>query len=270
MRHRLAAISAGPIVLVAAAAFAAGSGPAASALGAERTLARPGPGAQGPLNALSAKEKAEGWVLLFDGRTTAGWRGYRMKSVPAMWRVVDGTLTCVPTIGGAAAGSPRAENEAVDLVTTKKYHDFDLAFDWKIQHGGNSGVMYRVLETADAPYETGPEYQLLDDPNYPDGKSLLTSAGSVFGLYAIPGHLARPAGRWNHARIIVHDRHVEHWLNGVKAAEYVLGSGDFDKRVADSKFHQWPGFGNADSGYIDLQDHGFNVAFRNIRVRELK
>lgn len=279
MRHRLAAVSAVTIVIAGAGALVVGMGTAAAALRAqERSAAERSGGVgslptgaeQAPTNALTAQQKTTGWVPLFDGTTTSGWRGYRMKTVPAMWKVVDGALTCDPSATGASPGSPKAENEAVDLVTDRKYHDFELVFDWKIQHGGNSGVMYRVAETADAPYETGPEYQVLDDPNYPDGKSLLTSAGSVFGLYAIPRHLARPAGEWNQGRIVVRDAHVEHWLNGVKAAVYVLGSPDFQKRVANSKFHQWPDFGRADSGYIDLQDHGFEVAFRDIRIRELK
>ena len=212
--------------------------------------------AQAP-NALTPREKATGWKLLFDGRTTAGWRGYRKADVPAGWQVRDGALTRV--------------SEAGDLVTREQYGDFDLTFEWRIAPGGNSGVMYHVTEAAGEPYETGPEYQLLDDARFrPDGLSLLTSAGSCFGLYPIPRHLAKAAGEWNHARLRVQNGHVTHWLNGVEAAEYTIGGADWDRRVAGSKFKAWPGFGKATRGFIDLQDHGFEVAFRNVKIRELR
>ncbi len=219
------------------------------------TLAAP-LSAQG-VNTLTAREKAQGWKLLFDGRTTAGWRGYRQQAMPTGWQVRDGNLTRV-----AAAG---------DLVTTDQYESFDLTWDWKIAPGGNSGVMYHVTEAAEEPYETGPEYQLLDDARFrPDGLSLLTSAGACYGLYAIPRHLARPAGEWNHSRLLVDHGRVTHWLNGVKAAAYTIGSPDWDRRVAASKFKQWAGFGKASRGFIDLQDHGSEVAFRNVKIRELR
>jgi len=208
-------------------------------------------------NTLTPREKAAGWKLLFDGRTTAGWRGYRKPALPAGWQVRDGALTRVAPAG--------------DIVTADRYGDFDLEFDWKIAPGGNSGVMYHVTEAGAEPYETGPEYQLLDDARFrPDGLSLLESAGSCYDLYPIPRHLEHPAGEWNHSRLRVEHDHVTHWLNGVKAAEYTLGSPDWDRRVAASKFKAWPGFGKASRGYIDLQDHGFEVAFRNLKIRELR
>lgn len=213
-------------------------------------------GPQAP-NTLTAKERAQGWKLLFDGSSTNGWRGYRRPDMPAGWKARGGALTRV-----AAAG---------DIVTTRQYGDFDLQFDWKVEKGGNSGVMYHVTETATEPYDIGPEYQVLDDANYkPDGESLLTSAGACYGLYPVPEHLANPAGEWNHSRLLVQHGHVSHWLNGMVAAHYMIGSPDWNRRVAASKFKDSPGFGKAPRGYIDLQDHGHLVAYRNIKIRELK
>jgi len=208
------------------------------------------------LNTLTRREKREGWKLLFDGHTTRGWRGYRRPDMPAGWQVRDGALTRVGSAG--------------DIVTTSKYESFDLVFDWRIAHGGNSGLMYHVTEDVPEPYGSGPEYQLLDDPNYPDGRSLLTSAGACYGLYAIPEHLAKPAGQWNHSRLLVQHGRVDHWLNGVLVARYAIGSKDWNDRVAASKFKTWPAFGKADSGFIDLQDHGSGVAFRNLKIKVLR
>lgn len=208
-------------------------------------------------NELTAQERADGWRLLFDGRTTAGWRGYHRQGIPAGWQVREGALTRV-----AAAG---------DIVTTGKFESFDLTWDWKIAPGGNSGVLYHVTEEADEPYESGPEYQILDDArSRPDGLSRLTSAGACYALYPVVRQLAKPAGQWNHSRLLVDRGHVTHWLNGVKAAEYTLGSPDWDRRVAASKFNEWPQFGKAATGFIDLQDHGSEVAYRNLKIRELR
>lgn len=213
------------------------------------------PASSASMNTLTSAEQAQGWRLLFDGKTTNGWHGFRRTDVPAGWQAVDGELRRVAQSG--------------DLVTSEQFQNFDLTFEWKIGYGGNSGVMYHVTDQGNETYETGPEYQLLDDPHYPDGKSLLTSAGSDFGLYAIPRHLAKPANEWNTSRIIVNGAHVEHWLNGVKAVEYDLWSPDWKERVAKSKFRMWPNYGLAKQGYIALQDHEFPVAFRNIKIRVL-
>ena len=208
-----------------------------------------------PLNQLTPAELQAGWELLFDGHSADQWRGYRQKSVPPGWQVVDGTLTRLAPAG--------------DIITKKEYRNFELALEWKIAPGGNSGIMYRVTEAADQTYETGPEMQVLDDARHPDGKSRLTSAGACYGLYPSPAGVVKPAGEWNAVRIVVNGNHVEHWLNGVKVVEYELGSPDWVARVAGSKFHQWPGFGKAARGHIALQDHESVVAYRNIRIREL-
>jgi len=207
-------------------------------------------------NMLTEKEKQDGWRLLFDGSTTNGWRGFKKNSVPDGWKVVDGAITRV--------------GEGGDLITNDEFGNFELALQWKIAPGGNSGIMYRVTEDADATYETGPEMQVLDDAGHPDGKSRLTAAGSCFGLYPSPAGLLKPVGQWNSVRIIVNGNHVEHWLNGTKAVEYELGSPDWRAKVKASKFAQWPGYGRATRGHIAIQDHGDRVAYRGIRVRVLK
>lgn len=207
-------------------------------------------------NVLSSSEKAEGWRLLFDGKTTNGWRNFRKPTISNSWRVIDGSLV-------------RADSAAGDIITTDKFRNFDLALDWKIAPKGNSGIFYRVTEAADVIWNAAPEMQVLDDAGHSDGKDPLTSAGANYGLYPAPRGVVHPAGEWNHARILVNGNHVEHWLNGVKLFEYELGSADWKARVAKAKFHEFPIFGTAPEGHIGLQDHGDHVEYRNIRIRVL-
>jgi hypothetical protein len=204
-------------------------------------------------NTLTSEEEEQGWKLLFDGKTTNGWRGFRQQTTPGGWQVVDGALTRV--------------GEGGDLITRDEFGDFELALEWKVAEGGNSGIMYRVTEDARATYETGPEMQVLDDARHKDGESRLTAAGSAYGLYAAPAGVVKPAGEWNAVRILVRGSHVEHWLNGVKVVEYELGSPDWKAKVEASKFKQWPGYGRAAKGHIALQDHGDRVAYRDIKIR---
>ena len=207
------------------------------------------------MTSLTAEERAAGWRALFDGTTTTGWRGYRRADVPDGWRVVDGAITRVGAGG--------------DLMTTDQFGNFELALEWKVPPGGNSGVFYRVTEEGDQTYFTGPEMQVLDDAGHADGKSRLTSAGSAYGLYPAPAAIVRPAGEWNEARIIANGAHVEHWLNGSKVVEYELWSPDWEQRVKASKFVEWPKYGRAQRGHIAIQDHGDTVAFRNIKIKVL-
>jgi Domain of Unknown Function (DUF1080) len=207
------------------------------------------------LNTLTAAERAAGWRLLFDGRTTDGWRGFKLNSMPDGWKVVDGALT-----RAAAAG---------DILTTQKFKNFELTLEWKISEGGNSGIFYRGSEDEDAIYWTAPEMQVLDDAHHEDGKSRLTSSGADYGLYEAPAGIVKPAGQWNQVRIIVNGRHVEHWLNGVRLLQYELYSPDWEMRVKDSKFGAHPKYGRNTEGYIGLQDHGDWVAFRNIKIHVL-
>jgi hypothetical protein len=234
-----------PTRILLAAALAAGCSPTQS-------------GAPAPvpaLNALSRSEQSEGWRLLFDGRSTAGWRLYDKASAPEGWQAINGEL--VRTGRGG------------DIITTESFRNFDLSLEWKLQPAGNSGVFYRAALGSDAIYFSAPEMQILDDRAHVDGKSDLTSAGAVYGLYPARDGVARPVGEWNTARILVNGNHVEHWLNGQQIAAYELGSDDWSRRVASSKFKQWPEYGKAAEGHIGLQDHGDFVAYRNIKIRVL-
>jgi 3-keto-disaccharide hydrolase len=202
----------------------------------------------------------QSWQPLFDGKTTDGWRGYKMDSVPSAWQVIDGALTL-----NAKGGEPTGG----DLITTKKYANFELSLEWKVAPGANSGIFYRASEDSDAIYWNAPEYQVLDDAGHPDGKSPLTAAASDYALYPTDSSVVKPAGQWNATRIVVDGNHVEHWLNGVKVVDYQLGSPDWTERVAHSKFAPHPRYGKNTTGYIGLQDHGGWVAYRNIKIRIL-
>jgi hypothetical protein len=195
------------------------------------------------------------WRSLFDGRTTGGWRGFRLDTVPGGWQVVDGALTRV--------------GEGGDIITTDQFANFELELEWNVVPGGNSGIMFRVTEDSDATYKSGPEMQVLDDAAHRDGQSRLTAAGANYGLDAAPAGVVKPAGEWNAVRLVVNGPHVEHWLNGVKVVEYELWSPTWEAKVAATKFAQWPGYGRARRGHIALQDHGDRVAYRNIRIRVL-
>lgn len=210
---------------------------------------------QSGMNTLTQAERAAGWRLLFDGRTTDGWRGYHSDSMPSGWTVVDSALTRV--------------GEGSDIITKDQFGDFELSLEWMLGPGGNSGIMYRVTEEYDYSYKSGPEMQVLDDAGHPDGQSRLTAAGSDYALYPSPAGVVKPAGQWNEVRILVNGSQVEHWLNGTRVVEYQLGSADWAARVKASKFAEWPNYGLARGGYIALQDHGSRVAYRNIKIRVL-
>jgi hypothetical protein len=237
----------------------------------EKAVALPGPGddrrenprekeaAVSSPNALTEQERAGGWKLLFDGKTTQGWRGYRRRDVPERWRVEDGALALAGGPGGAHC----------DLVTVDEYDNFELVFEWKIAPGGNSGVMYRVTEDQPQPWATGPEYQLIDDTRNPDGRTPEKRTASCYGLYPPGKDVTRPAGEWNQSRIVVNGGHVAHWLNGEKVVTYELGSRDWEQHVAATRFRQQAKYGKAPRGHIDLQDNGDPVAFRDLKIRPL-
>jgi len=195
-----------------------------------------------------------GWKNL---TTLAAWRGYKTQEVPKGWRLVGDTIT--KNVG------------TEDLVSKDQYENFELQLDWRLSKGGNAGVFYHATEEGDKVYWTGPEYQLLDDANHPDGKNPLTSAGSAYGLYAPPRGVVKPAGEWNSTRIVIRGPHVEHYLNGQKVVEYELWSPDWEAKVKASKFNEWKGYGRAHRGYIGIQgDHTGELSLRNLRIRELK
>jgi len=197
------------------------------------------------------------WRSLFDGASLKDWRGYKTDKVPDGWRAENGTLT--------------KDKPVADIVTRDQFGDFELELEWKIGEAGNAGIFYRGTEEYDHIYWSAPEYQLLDDIKGADNKSRLTSAGAAYAILPSPAGHVKPVGEWNRARIVVKGTHVEHWLNGVKLLEYEFGSADWTAKVQASKFKDWPNYGKSKRGYIALQgDHEGSLAFRNIRIRELK
>lgn len=205
---------------------------------------------------LTADQRAAGWRPLFDGTNTDAFRGYKEATLPAGWNIVDGTLTKNGSVG--------------DLLTKEKFGNFELAFDWKLAPGGNAGVFYRGTEEYDHIYWSAPEYQLLDDARHPDGKSRLTSAGADYAVYPSPAGVVKPADEWNSSLIVAKGDTVQHWLNGQKLLEYVIGSPDWLAKVKASKFAAYPNYGLAKSGYIGIQgDHDGTLSIRNVRIRVL-
>lgn len=213
-------------------------------------------------NTLTARERAEGWRLLFNGRDLAGWRSFGGGAPPSSWAVRDGALMLTKNDGRMSG---------TDLVTADDYGAFELTLDWKVERGGNSGVLYlaRNVPQARQLYETGLEMQILDDAGHPDGKIPSHRAGALYDLTVPPPGVSRPAGSWNHARLRVEPGRVRQWLNGTPTADVSLGDAEWRKRVAASKFAAMPLFGTFPSGVIGLQDHGHPVAFRNIKLRRL-
>jgi hypothetical protein len=216
-----------------------------------------GTGAKGEENTLTSEERSSGWALLFDGKTTQGWHLFKKDSCPASWNVMDGWLHCVGQGGG-------------DIVSERLYEQFELTWDWKIAPGANSGLKYFVLDSRSS--ALGHEYQLIDDERHPDGKSPKGNHGTAtfYDLLKPAVHPpTKPAGEINHSRILVKGDHVEHWLNGTKVVEYELGSEAILAAVKESKFKTTPGFGARQKGHILLQEHGGDVWFRNIKIRDL-
>jgi cytochrome c len=215
-------------------------------------------------NTLTNEEKKAGWKLLFDGKTTNGWRGYKMQTIPPGWKVMDGAL--VRTSGGEGG---KGAGGGDDIITVEQYDNFELIVEWKIVPGGNSGVLYRVTEDAETSWHVGPEVQILDNSKHPtrDKRQL---AGAFYDLYAPSKDVTLPPGQWNKLRLLVDGNRVEHWLNGEKMVEYELNSEDWKARVAASKFKDKPKFAAATRGHICLQDHSDRVEFRNIKIRPLK
>jgi 3-keto-disaccharide hydrolase len=218
-----------------------------------------------PANSLTTDEKDAGWKLLFDGKTTDGWRGYQKDSMPPGWKVIDGLLV---RVSGGAGGKGAGGGD--DIVTVEQFDNFELALEWKIvDKAGNSGAILRASEDAQTSWHTGPEMQILDNAAYP-GRDVRQLAGACYDLYAPPKDVSRPLGEWNAVRVVANGRHVEHWLNGVKLVEYELGSDDWKARVAKSKFKEMKHFLEPPTkGHICLQDHTARIEYRNIKIRPL-
>jgi hypothetical protein len=209
-------------------------------------------------NTLTKAEKKAGWKLLFDGKTTKGFRGYKEEAIPTAWKVVDGALTWDKKEGDTGG----------DIVTTEQFESFELALDWKISEGGNSGVMYHVQLSEKAPYMTGPEMQILDNKTHKDGGSPLTSAAACYALYPPAKDVTKPVGEWNQARLVVAGSKVEHWLNGEKVVDFDYSRTEWKEAV--ERLRQRGGDLAARGAHLHLQDHGDPVWYRSIRLRTLE
>jgi hypothetical protein len=218
---------------------------------------RPAP-AQSP-NTLSPDERAAGWTLLFDGQTTAGWRGFQKPAFPAEgWAVEDGTLKCLGAIGG-------------DILTTAAFSDFEFAWEWKLSAKANTGVKYFVDERrGNTTGAIGHEYQIIDDEGYDaEPLSAKQKTGGWYDVMPPKAAAARPIGQWNQSRLIVRGTHVEHWLNGTLVASYETDSAESAAGVAVSKFKDVTGYADKIRTPILLQDHNTIAWFRSLKVREL-
>ena len=216
-------------------------------------------------NTLTQQEREEGWILLFNGKNSEGWRGYNRASFPEKgWRVRNGMLTVAEGGGGG------------DIITTDVYEDFILKLEWRVEEGGNSGIFYAALEQPEEPiYWSAPEIQILDNQNHPDatrGQNGNRQATSLYDLIPAEPQNANPHGQWNRIQIVVRNNgaHVEHWMNGEKVVEYERWTDAWYEMIRNSKFAPHPEFGAAHQGYIGLQDHGDRVDFRNIKIKELE
>jgi hypothetical protein len=206
--------------------------------------------------ASAAGTASTGWHPLLDPGGAPEWRGWKSEGLPAGWRVENGVLS--------------KQGPVEDLVSKKRYANFELELEWKLGEAGNSGIFYRGTREYDHIYWSGPEYQLLDDAGAPDGASRSTAAASAYALYGPPAGVVKPHDQWNETRIAVNGNRVEHWLNGRKVVEYELGSADWRAKVAASKFKDYPHYGRAASGLIGIQgDHNGPLWVRNMRIREL-
>ncbi|MBS0009882.1 MAG: DUF1080 domain-containing protein [Bacteroidales bacterium] len=216
-----------------------------------------------------AAEAEEEWTILFDGSSTENFRGYGQEDFPEKgWEIDDGTLHVIGSGKGEAGGG------GGDIITREKYKNFELSLEWKVSEGGNSGIFYLAQELEGKPiYMSAPEMQILDNERHIDanlGKDGNRQAGSLYDLIPAVPQNARPAGEWNHVKVMVYKGTVVHWMNGENVLEYHLWTDQWEEMCANSKFADWPDFVNpAEEGYIGLQDHGDDVWFRNIKIREL-
>jgi hypothetical protein len=215
-------------------------------------------------NQLTDTEKQQGWKLLFDGKSPVGWHTYNQKTFGTGWKIVDGTLY-------RDASHQSGKGEEGDICTNEVFENFDLKLQWKISKNGNSGVIFLVHESPeyDAPFLTGPEMQVLDNEGHPDGKIHKHRAGDLYDLIASSSEPVHAVGEWNDAEIKLDHGALTLYLNGVQVVTTTLWTPEWNDLVRGSKFSKMPGFAKYKTGHIDLQDHGNDVWFRNIRIKTL-
>lgn len=208
-------------------------------------------------NQLTEVEKAEGWELLFDGKSMNQWRVYRKDSLYG-WTIKDGEMM--------AGGQQNA-----DIITKEQYDNFEIQLDWKVATAGNSGIFFNVVEadSLNAVYESGPEYQLIDDYTWPDPLEDWQKSGANYAMHTASKQVVHPANEYNHSRLRVDHGHVTHWLNGEKIVEYDLWTPEWEAMVQEGKWKDYPAYGRARKGHIALQDHGNKIWFKNIKLKQL-
>jgi hypothetical protein len=215
-------------------------------------------------NKLTNKEKKDGWVLLFDGETTNGWHGYNKSTIPAIWKVVDGAIMLDP--------KSRVRGGGGDIVTDQEFENYEFATEWRITEGGNSGIIFNIKEDKKYPnsYTTGIEMQVLDNIKASDNKKPNHLAGLLYDLSGTPElSKPKPIGEWNKVRIIQKNGHLTFYFNDVKTLDIQQGSEEWKALVANSKFKTWKDFAATPKGKIGFQDHGHEVAFRNVKIKAL-
>jgi hypothetical protein len=212
-------------------------------------------------NTLTEAEKKEGWTLLFDGKTTDGWHGYNMKVFPDCWTIEDESLTMNSKGGG----------ESLDVLTNKEYRNFRLAVDYKLTKAANSGVIFQIYEDPKYkfPYETGPEFQVIDHENWPDKLEDWQINGANYAMYPPKARPYKPVGAWNNLVLEVKGNQVKQFLNGKLVVQYEKNSEEWLKLRNSGKWVNFPDWGKFDEGFISLQNHGTKVWYRNIKIKEL-
>lgn len=203
------------------------------------------------------------WISLFDGKSFNGWHGFNKTGTIPNWDIEEGAMVCLGAAADASGG---------DIVTDAAFENFDLKWEWKISKAGNSGVMYHVVEGEkySAPYQTGPEYQLIDDIGFPAKLEEWQKTGADYAMYnANDKKKLKPVGEWNTSRIVFNKGHVEHWLNGKKIVEFQAWDTDWTNKKTTGKWKDYPDYGSAKKGLIALQDHGQKVFFKNIKIKIL-
>ncbi len=219
-----------------------------------------------PPNILTAEEVAQGWKLLFDGQTTKGWKGYNSENPGSAWKIQDGALML--------DNRNKQEGRIIgggDIMTEEEYQDFEFTLEWKIESGGNSGIIYYVVEDEqyDYTWQTGLEMQVLDNVRHPDGRIETHRAGDLYDLISSKFVAANGPDTWNKIRIVSKGGEVSHWMNGYEVVTFEMHNQVWNEMIAKSKFKDMPDFGQARSGHIALQDHGDRVWFRNIKIKPL-